>query len=1104
MNNSNSQNKFIYQRIKFLLYLKKNYKIKYNKIKHIIYNLSNIITNNYNKEIITQYVYNHNLNILEEITNNFLLLNDTCKIIESVKSINKLNKIIESLKTSIKECGIGNLCDLLFLLNEKIENDELIYFINNSFNITQVNINYINRQKESSQKLTLYKNNEENNVLNYDLQNISKLKDYIFTKNFKKNLSFVENVNGCRIYIKCKNKNNILILSGYFNNDQLNIYRNFDLFKIKRIQLLNELTNLNINSQFKNSYLKQLSLKNFIILTNEEIIEKIKTEYFHILNYKNKSLSSLVKDFLGKNINEQVNFISMFLLFEEDSEIQNMAYLLYDMICNESYLLKPSADSNMIFTNIHWSLQKEFKTINKKFNSDIKKLESFTLEEVSYEKRIYLMKANNSVKQKAYDKLKEISNKSNDNSSKAIQYLDNLLKIPFGIYQKEEILVYYDRFSINYLFELKKYLKTTTSLDSKINYLKELSKKTIIYYDEILLANKYILEIENVEKNNIFIDKNHIIKKKKTELEEINKCLLNDIQTSKQNLNYPNIKLKKKSDYVENISNMFNANKNDKINNKYIKLLSNEELSKNSLTNSHNNLILNFNKYNSDVSNYLHKSTKILDDAIYGQNEAKIEIKRIISQWINGENSGYCLGFEGPPGTGKTTIAKEGIANCLKDNNNNSRPFSFIALGGSTNGSTFEGHNYTYLGSTHGKIVDILIESKCMNPIIYIDELDKISNTENGKELIGILTHLTDSTQNEQFNDKYFAGIDFDLSKVLFIFSCNDYSKLDKILADRIHRIKFNYMSTNEKIIIMKNYLIPKLLKTVGIKELIVFEDHIIEYIVETYTIEGGVRKLKEKVFEIIRQINLNLLNDNYYLEDLKNKNIYKENKIYLNIELVNEILENKPKLTQKKIHQYGKIGLVNGLYATSCGTGGLTIIEAYKTFHETKLALVITGQQGDVMKESIQCAKTISWNLIPKHIKKNIHNTLKEDCFGIHIHCPEAATPKDGPSAGTAITLTILSLLTNLEVKNDVALTGEINLNGEVLPVGGIDLKVEGGKKAGIKKILLPYDNKEEFEIIKKTKPNIDKNIEIIFIKTIWDTFDYIFENNSIKFEDF
>ena len=285
---------------------------------------------------------------------------------------------------------------------------------------------------------------------------------------------------------------------------------------------------------------------------------------------------------------------------------------------------------------------------------------------------------------------------------------------------------------------------------------------------------------------------------------------------------------------------------------------------------------------------------------------------------------------------------------------------------------------------------------------IYVDELDKISNTENGKELIGILTHLIDSSQNDSFNDKYFSGIDFDLSKVLFIFSYNDFNKLNKILADRIHRIKFNQSVQNEKITIMKKYLIPKLTLHVGIKELIHFTDESLKHIIETFTIEGGVRKLKEKVFEIIRQINLNLLNDTNYLQKLKQN--YQNNKIIIDETIINKILENKPKNIIKKIGNKSRIGLVNGLYAPGYGIGGLTLVEAYKTFHESKLALVITGQQGSVMKESIMCAKTISWNLIPKDLKKSIQQDLKDDCYGIHIHCPEAATPKDGPSAGTAL----------------------------------------------------------------------------------------------------
>ena len=152
------------------------------------------------------------------------------------------------------------------------------------------------------------------------------------------------------------------------------------------------------------------------------------------------------------------------------------------------------------------------------------------------------------------------------------------------------------------------------------------------------------------------------------------------------------------------------------------------------------------------------------------------------------------FGFEGPPGVGKT-LAKKGIASCLKDNEGSSRPFAFIAVGGSSNASTLDGHNYTYVGSTWGRIVDILMETKCMNPIIFIDELDKVSRTEHGKEIIGILTHLIDPTQNDSFQDKYFTGIDLDLSKALFVFSYNDVDSIDRILLDRIHRVKFDHLT---------------------------------------------------------------------------------------------------------------------------------------------------------------------------------------------------------------------------------------------------------------------------------------------------------------------
>ena len=510
-----------------------------------------------------------------------------------------------------------------------------------------------------------------------------------------------------------------------------------------------------------------------------------------------------------------------------------------------------------------------------------------------------------------------------------------------------------------------------------------------------------------------------------------------------------------------------------------------------------------WNKLRKNTAKFMSQIDNVLDASIYGQDDAKQEIKRIIAQWINGESSGYCLGFEGPPGTGKTSLAKYGIANCLKDSDGSPRPFSFIALGGSSNGSTLEGHNYTYVGSTYGKIVDILIESQCMNPIIYIDELDKISNTDNGRELIGILTHLTDSTQNDQFMDKYFAGIPLDLSKVLFIFSYNDYHLLDSILADRIHRVRFDYLKITEKTHILSHYLIPSMLTTIGFeKNSIKISKDALLFIIKNYTYEAGVRKLKERVLEIIRQINLELIQN----EDDK----FIDKKV-IDLDYVEDFFKDKPKMQVKKIGDAPQVGLVNGLFATAAGMGGITIIEAFKTPHDTKLSLTITGQQGDVMKESITCAKTIAWNIIPCDIKKKILKDIKDEKvqpFGIHIHCPEAATPKDGPSAGAAITLAIVSLLTHTKVNNKVAMTGEIDLNGQVHTIGGLDLKIDGGKWAGVEKILVPDGNRQDLDIIKLKNPTILENIEIVVVTTIWEVLEHalFYEKGKkkIKFNDF
>ena len=231
-----------------------------------------------------------------------------------------------------------------------------------------------------------------------------------------------------------------------------------------------------------------------------------------------------------------------------------------------------------------------------------------------------------------------------------------------------------------------------------------------------------------------------------------------------------------------------------------------------------------------------------------------MQIMQILGQLITNPSSiGTAVAIHGPPGSGKTSLVKEGISKILN------RPFAFIALGGATDSSFLEGHSYTYEGSLWGKIVQILIESKSMNPVIYFDELDKISDTPKGEEIAGILTHLTDSSQNSQFHDKYFAEIDFDLSKCLFIFSYNEEANISPILLDRMYKIKTGGYSTKEKIHIVNNYLSPTIGKQMAFSNNdIIINDDVLMYIIEKFTMEEkGVRNVKRCIEIIYSKLNL-------------------------------------------------------------------------------------------------------------------------------------------------------------------------------------------------------------------------------------------------------
>ena len=255
-------------------------------------------------------------------------------------------------------------------------------------------------------------------------------------------------------------------------------------------------------------------------------------------------------------------------------------------------------------------------------------------------------------------------------------------------------------------------------------------------------------------------------------------------------------------------------------------------------------------------SDFLENAQKTLDECAYGLDDAKIQVMQMLGQWMSNPSAmGTSIAINGPMGTAKTTIIKDGISKIL------GREFAFIALGGAGDGSFLEGHSYTYEGSIWGRIVQILIDSKCMNPVIYFDELDKISDSARGQEIVGILTHLTDTTQNSQFHDKYFSEIDFDLSKCLFIFSYNDESLVNPILKDRMYRIQTKGYDSKEKTVIAKNYLLPKIQEQVNFKETdIIVPDDTIQYIISTQGFtknEDGVRNLKRCLEIIYTKLNL-------------------------------------------------------------------------------------------------------------------------------------------------------------------------------------------------------------------------------------------------------
>ena len=432
----------------------------------------------------------------------------------------------------------------------------------------------------------------------------------------------------------------------------------------------------------------------------------------------------------------------------------------------------------------------------------------------------------------------------------------------------------------------------------------------------------------------------------------------------------------------------------------------------------------------------IRKAEKILNDEHFGLKQVKDTIlENLAVSQLNKNNNKKApniLCLVGPPGVGKTSLGKS-IANAMN------REFERISLGGVHDESEIRGHRRTYIGAMPGRIIDALKKVKVSNPVILLDEIDKLSSDFKGDPASALLEVL-DPAQNKTFKDNY-IDFEYDLSDAFFVCTANDLSTIPSPLLDRMEVIHIDSYTIQEKLHIAKNYLVKQAKIETSISD-VRLSDNVLLDIINKYTSEAGVRNLKREIVKILRRIaRLKLENpDSKYSITVKNLSKYLGPEKYKK---------------DKMIENVSKLGVVKGLAWTV--VGGTTLdVEAVKM--KGKGLLQFTGKLGDVMKESTQVAYT--------YVRANSDDLgICDDDFynkyDIHLHFPEGATPKDGPSAGITITTAIVSALSERKVRQNIAMTGEITITGDVLPVGGIKEKVLGAHRIGIREIILPYDNK-------------------------------------------
>ena len=461
-------------------------------------------------------------------------------------------------------------------------------------------------------------------------------------------------------------------------------------------------------------------------------------------------------------------------------------------------------------------------------------------------------------------------------------------------------------------------------------------------------------------------------------------------------------------------------------------------------------------KVSRDNQDIIH-AKEILEEDHYGLEKVKDRVLEFLAvRALTKKGTSPILCLVGPPGTGKTSIARS-VARAL------GKKYVRISLGGIHDEAEIRGHRKTYVGAMPGRIADAMRQAGVSNPLMLLDEIDKVSADYRG-DVSSALLEVLDGEQNVKFRDHYLE-IPLDLSGVLFIATANDASTIPRPLLDRMEVIELSSYTENEKFHIAKKYLIPKQLERNGLtEEMLSFSDKALEKIIHNYTREAGVRNLERRIGEICRKAAREFLEKKKKTVHITEGNLQK----YLG----------KEKITFENANEEDEVGIVRGLAWTSVG-GDTLQIEVNVMPGDGKLQM--TGQMGDVMKESAQIALTYVRSVADRYGVESRY--FKE--HDLHLHIPEGAVPKDGPSAGITMATAMLSAVTGKKVCASVAMTGEITLRGRVLPIGGLKEKTLAARMAHMKKVLVPDKNRPDMAEISK---EITKGMEIVFVKTMDD----------------